>query len=86
MCPIVEMDIVVGIALDEMNALIFQRCAKVLECLFEQLRQEEQTGSLVESLTTVSLQLDIDTKGSIRSRHDVSDCIAHQRNHSSQQA
>jgi hypothetical protein len=33
------MDIVVGIALDQMYAFVFQRCAKVCECLFEQLRK-----------------------------------------------
>jgi hypothetical protein len=48
--PIVEMYIVVGIALDQMNTFVLQRRAEIRECFLEQLWQKKQTGSLVESL------------------------------------
>lgn len=44
------MYIIIRVALDQMDALVLQGCAKISECFLEQVRQKKQTGSLVESL------------------------------------
>ena len=49
------MYIIVGIALDKMNAFVLQRSAEIRECFLEQLWQKKQTGSLVKSLWILSV-------------------------------
>lgn len=48
--PIPEPDIVVGLAFHELHALCFQGRVKVAERLFEEVRQKEEGGALVEAV------------------------------------
>jgi hypothetical protein len=47
---IVEMDVVVGFAFDQLDALGVKRSSKILKRLVEKPRKQEQTGTLIESL------------------------------------
>lgn len=44
------MDLVVRFAFDELDALVLKRGSEFLKCLVEELREQEETGSLVEAL------------------------------------
>lgn len=51
--PIPEPEVVIWFAFEELDAFGFERGFEVVECFFEELREEEQRGALVETVPFV---------------------------------